>query len=58
MGRPLRADINKMSEPAQMTAASKPLPKTAKPDPAKILAIFLMLVVALYFGKEDRKSVV
>jgi predicted PurR-regulated permease PerM len=28
------------------------LPKTAKPDPTKILAIFLMLVATLYFGKE------
>jgi predicted PurR-regulated permease PerM len=41
-----------MSVSAEATAVPKPLPKSAKPDPAKILAIFLMLVVALYFGKE------
>jgi predicted PurR-regulated permease PerM len=41
-----------MSELAQAAAAPKPLPKIAKPDPAKILAIFLMLVATLYFGKE------
>jgi len=39
-----------MSAPAETTAIPKPLAK--KPDPAKILAIFLMLVVTLYFGKE------
>ena len=63
-----------MSDLAQAIAVAKPLPKTAKPDPAKILAIFLMLMATLYFGKEvllpitlalllafilaDRKSVV
>jgi predicted PurR-regulated permease PerM len=41
-----------MSDTTQATAAPKPLPKTAKPDPTKILAIFLMLVATLYFGKE------
>jgi predicted PurR-regulated permease PerM len=41
-----------MPDPAQATAAPKPLPRTVKPDPAKILAIFLMLVATLYFGKE------
>lgn len=35
-----------------MIATPKPLPNTAKPDPAKILALFLMLVATLYFGKE------
>jgi predicted PurR-regulated permease PerM len=41
-----------MPDPSQATAAPKPLPKAAKPDPARILAIFLMLVATLYFGKE------
>jgi len=41
-----------MSEQASVTAAPKPSPRTAKPDPVKILAISLMLVATLYFGKE------
>jgi predicted PurR-regulated permease PerM len=40
-----------MSAPAEQ-AATSPLRKTIQPDAAKTLAIFLMIVAILYFGKD------
>ena len=42
-----------MSAPAETaTPPTASLSKKAQPDPAKILAVFLMIVVTLYFGRE------
>jgi predicted PurR-regulated permease PerM len=42
-----------MSAPAEpATTSTAPLPKKTQPDPAKILAVFLMIVATLYFGKD------
>jgi predicted PurR-regulated permease PerM len=42
-----------MSAPAEpATLPTAPLLKKTEPDPAKILAVFLMIVATLYFGKD------
>jgi len=38
--------------PQSPPATARPLPKKAESDPVKALAVFLMIVVILYFGKD------